>query len=85
MSPVLASPYLTVAEAVDYLRFPSAAALYQARWRHHLRGFKRGGRLLFRRADLDAFLERDSQELEVFEARATDRHADNVVRLARAR
>jgi hypothetical protein len=57
------SPYLTAPEAALYLRFehadgsPNLNAFYIARHRHNIRGHRRGWRLLFRRADLEAFLE----------------------------
>jgi len=52
-----ASPYLTAAEACAYLRCPSMSAFYTYRHRAKLRGYRRGGKLLFKQADLDASLE----------------------------
>lgn len=53
------SPYLTAAEAADYLRFPSVRAFYVWRDRHPraLLAHRRGGTLLFKQSDLDHALD----------------------------
>jgi hypothetical protein len=74
------SPYLTAPEAAVYLRYeradgsPNLNALYIARSRHGLKGRRRGGRLLFKVADLDAFLE-DEGAFATGASRATTRYA----------
>jgi hypothetical protein len=65
------SPFFTAPEAAAYLRMehadgtPNVSALYQARWRHGIRAHRRGRKLLFKRADLDAFLSREMSVPEV--------------------
>lgn len=56
---MIPSPYVTAAEAADYLRFASVAAFRQFRYRRRQAGFpipaKRVGRCLrFRISDLEA-------------------------------
>jgi hypothetical protein len=70
------SPYLTASEAALYLRYelpdgtPNLNAFYVARHRHQIRARRRGGRtLLFKRADLEAFLEEEHREREAFARR----------------
>ena len=55
MKPV--SPYLTAQEACDYLRCPSMSAFYTYKHRAQLKAYRRGGKLLFKQADLDASLD----------------------------
>jgi excisionase family DNA binding protein len=50
------SPYLTVQEAADYLRFP-AKRIYNLTSRAEIPYLKQDGRLIFKRADLDEWLE----------------------------
>jgi hypothetical protein len=47
------SPYLTAEEARVYLRIPSMKAFYMHRYRSKLKAYRRGGKLLFKQADLD--------------------------------
>lgn len=50
------SPYLTVQEAADYLKFKTVKAFYSFRYRVKLRAYRRRGTLLFKQTDLDAAL-----------------------------
>lgn len=50
------SPYMTSAEAVDYLRARSINNLYQLVRRHHLPCLRRGNTYLFDKRDVDAWL-----------------------------
>lgn len=50
------SPYLTVAEAVQYLRLNTRQALYNHIARNRLPTLRRGGRYLFDRRELDLWL-----------------------------
>lgn len=57
-----ASPYLTAAEAAEYLRFPTLAAFRTFLWRcrkdgHSVPTYRRRGTLLFKQTDLDATLD----------------------------
>jgi hypothetical protein len=52
-----ASPYLTADEAREYLRIPTMNAFYVYRHRTELRAYRRGGKLLFKQADLDNSLD----------------------------
>jgi hypothetical protein len=73
---MIESPYLTVEEACGYLRFVSAdgtpklGAFYTFRHRTKLKAFRRGGRLLFRRVDLDKVLYEERPELTIAKRRA---------------
>jgi hypothetical protein len=51
-----ASPYLTAAEAAEYLKFPTRHAFYCWRSRVQVKAYRRGGTLLFKQTDLDAAL-----------------------------
>lgn len=53
---VIDSPYLTTREAVAYLRLSSPSALYHLITDQHVPHLRRGGRLLFDRRELDAWL-----------------------------
>lgn len=70
------SPYFTVEEAAEYLRFVNAdgslklGAFYTFRHRKHLKAFRRGGRLLFRRVDLDKALFEERPALTIARKRA---------------
>lgn len=61
MKPAITSPYLTMLEAAEYLRYSGANAGDSARQfcrRHGIRLIRRGGGcLLVRQADLEFFLE----------------------------
>ena len=50
------SPWLTTAEAAEYLRYRSAQGVRDAVARGHLKAHQRGRTYLFHRDDLDAFL-----------------------------
>jgi len=52
----MSSEWLTANETVEYLRFPSRDALYQAVQRGQIPAHRLGRRLRFRRAELDAHL-----------------------------
>lgn len=54
-----ASPYLTADEARAYLRIPTMNAFYTYKHRTGLRAYRRGGKLLFKQADLDGSLEKE--------------------------
>lgn len=63
-----ASPYLTAAEASEYLRFPNVAAFRTFLWRCRQRGtplptYRRHGTLLFRQSDLDNALQVERPKL----------------------
>lgn len=67
------SPYMRAADAARHLQFlhadgtPNVKAFYAWRYRHpELRAMKRGRTLLFKRADLDAVLERERAHLDRF-------------------
>ena len=51
-----ASPWLTAAEAVEYLRLPSLSALHRLTAARAIPHVKQGGRLLFHRVRLDEWL-----------------------------
>jgi len=51
------SPYLSVSEAAEYLRWPPKR-LYNFTASQAIPHFKRGNRILFRRDELDGWLER---------------------------
>ena len=53
---VIDSPYLNTREAMAYLRLPRTSSLYYLINQQHLPHLRRGGRLLFDRRDLDAWL-----------------------------
>ena len=59
---MIQSPYLTMTEAAAYLRMENLRRADNniGRWLREgrLRGYKRRGKWLFRREDLDSFLER---------------------------
>ena len=46
--------WLTIMEAVEYLRFPSRGALYQAIRRGQIPAHKLGARIRLKRSELDA-------------------------------
>ena len=50
------SPYLTTAEAAEYLKFSSVKQFYDYRYSVKLKAYRRAGRLLFKHSDLDASL-----------------------------
>lgn len=52
------SPFLTVEEARDFLRFKTTGAFHSWRWRHarKLKTYRRGNTLLFKQSDLEAAL-----------------------------
>jgi excisionase family DNA binding protein len=50
------SPYFNTREAMDYLRLTSPSSLYYLINQQRLPHLRRGGRLLFDRRDLDAWL-----------------------------
>ena len=52
----MSSPYLTVKEAIEYLRLPSQSALYHLIKDQRLPFCRRGRRYLFDRLELDAWL-----------------------------
>jgi excisionase family DNA binding protein len=53
---VIDSPYLTTREAIVYLRLSSPSSLYHLITDQRLPHLRRGGRLLFDRRELDAWL-----------------------------
>jgi excisionase family DNA binding protein len=53
---VIDSPYLTTREAMAYLRLTSPSSLYYLINEQRLPHLRRGGRLLFDRRDVDAWL-----------------------------
>lgn len=57
----LDSPYLTVQEAIAYLRLPSRAALYRLIRDWRLPHGRRGGLYIFHRGKLDAWVDQHSQ------------------------
>lgn len=57
-----ASPYFTADEARAYLRIPTMNAFYIYRSRLKLKGYRRGGKLLFKQSDLDASLYEERPE-----------------------
>src|ERR1700729_1575260 len=61
------SPYLTTVEAAAYCRYETPFGLLKAHRRGLVRGYRRGRMWLWRREDLDAFLERGTEEVEVVE------------------
>ena len=61
------SPYLTFPEALEYLRMGNTALRQLVRNRK-IRYIRQGRKILFRRTDLDAFL--DAKAVEPFDAKA---------------
>lgn len=55
------SPYLTVQEAVAYLRVPSRAALYHLIRNWRLPHGRRGGQYIFHKGKLDAWVDQYNQ------------------------
>lgn len=55
------SPYLTVEEAIQYLRLPSRAALYRLIKDWRLPHGRRGGLYIFHRGKLDAWVDQHNQ------------------------
>jgi len=58
------SPYLTAAEAIDYLRLGSPSALYRLVREHRLPCCRRGRLYLFDTRDLDAWVHGHDSALE---------------------
>ena len=54
----MTSPYLTPAEAAEYLRFPTINAFRKWLGRHHVPAWRSGRTVLYRRDVLDAMGER---------------------------
>jgi excisionase family DNA binding protein len=69
--PIVETPYMNSRETMTYLRLTSTSSLYYLINQQRLPHLRRGGRLLFDRRDLDAWL------------RGTD--AVSLARIARAR
>ena len=61
------SPYLTTVEAAAYCRYDTPFGLLKAHARGLVKGYRRGRTWLWRREDLDAFLERGTEDAEVVE------------------
>jgi excisionase family DNA binding protein len=61
---VIESPYMTSREVMAYLRLTSPSGLYHLLNQHGLPHVRRGGRMLFDRRDVDAWL-RGTSALEL--------------------
>jgi excisionase family DNA binding protein len=68
-APAVASPYLTAKEAIAYLRLGSRSALQRLIVEHRLPCCRRGGKYLFDRRELDAWVHGENSALDWTRAR----------------